>query len=163
MPLLATVLLSSAMMSFGTGTDTVNLKSQYAACSHNQLNFIPAPDPVAGLISSGAVTVSLPTVSVTVGDGTMVNAISAALNTMFGVSEPSQLADHVMYCLPPGTLNGLAYAYIDWWLSVFNNEWCTRVSAQVHEIGHNLALAHSNEGTQTYADQTGMVRTHYRT
>ena len=34
---------------------------------------------------------------------------------------------------------------------------CNYVSAQLHEIGHNLNLAHSNEGTTTYADQSGMM------
>ena len=30
-------------------------------------------------------------------------------------------------------------------------------SPQLHELGHNLNLAHSNEGTQTYADQSGFM------
>jgi hypothetical protein len=27
----------------------------------------------------------------------------------------------------------------------------------MHEIGHNLDFAHSGEGTETYADQSGMM------
>jgi hypothetical protein len=42
-------------------------------------------------------------------------------------------------------------------LSVYNNKWCTYMSGQVHEIGHNLGLAHSGEGTVAYGDQTGMM------
>ena len=30
-------------------------------------------------------------------------------------------------------------------------------SAQLHEIGHNLNLAHSSEGSNSYGDQTGMM------
>ena len=70
----------------------------------------------------------------------MRNAVTAALNSKFGVSSPSQLASHVMYCLPPGTMSGIAYAYIDHWMSVYSDEWCTYVSAQLHEVGHNLNL-----------------------
>ena len=34
---------------------------------------------------------------------------------------------------------------------------CASPSAQMHEIGHNLGLRHSNEDGNTYADQTGMM------
>ena len=39
-------------------------------------------------------------------------------------------------------------------LSFINSD---RPSAQVHEVGHNLNFAHSNEGGATYEDQTGMM------
>eukprot|EP00957_Ditylum_brightwellii_P196488 14971448-Ditylum_brightwellii.AAC.1 len=75
---------------------------------------------------------------------------------MFGVSNPSKLANHVMYCLPPGTMSGIAYAYINSWNSVYSDNWCTYLTAQMHEIGHNLNLAHSNEDGD-YKDKSGMV------
>jgi hypothetical protein len=43
------------------------------------------------------------------------------------------------------------------WLSVYNDDWCNYPSGQVHEIGHNLNLAHAWEGSTEYADQTGMM------
>ena len=67
-------------------------------------------------------------------------AITEELKAQFGVTNPNQLADHVMYCLPANTMNGIAYAYVNSWNSVYSNEWCTYVSGQLHEIGHNLAL-----------------------
>ncbi|GFH46557.1 hypothetical protein CTEN210_03031 [Chaetoceros tenuissimus] len=56
----------------------------------------------------------------------MSNAVTAALNSAFNVDSPGELADHVMYCLPP-TVNwdGIAYAYVNNWNSVYNDEWCT--------------------------------------
>jgi hypothetical protein len=51
----------------------------------------------------------------------------------------------------------LSQAYMGSWLSVYNNQWCNYPSAQVHEIGHNLNLAHAWEGSSEYADQTGMM------
>ena len=62
-----------------------------------------------------------------------------------------------MYCLPPNTMQGIAYATINSWNSVYSNEWCTYVSAQVHEIGHNLNLAHSNERGIEYDDRSGLM------
>ena len=34
---------------------------------------------------------------------------------------------------------------------------CTYLSGQMHEIGHNLGLAHANEEAGTYKDQSGMM------
>ncbi|KAL7464254.1 hypothetical protein ACHAXS_004610 [Conticribra weissflogii] len=85
----------------------------------------------------------------------MRNAISSELFNILGTLA-SNLADHVMYCLPPNTMSGIAYAYINSWNSVYSDYWCTYVSAQMHEIGHNLNFAHSNEAG-TYKDQTGMM------
>ena len=60
-------------------------------------------------------------------------------------------------CIPPGTSGGwIAYAYINHWLSVYNDRWCEYPSGQMHELGHNLNLAHSGEGA-TYDDQSGMM------
>ena len=76
-------------------------------------------------------------------------------------SSPSQIADHVMYCLPPETMSGIAYAYKNSWNSVYSNEWCNYVSGQMHEIGHNLNFGHSSEDG-TYKDRSGMMGYSYR-
>lgn len=140
----------------GTSGDPVNLASQYAECSHNALTFSAT---TRNNIINGVTTVNIPSLVVSgASDGSVRDAVTAALNTQFGVSSPSQLADHVMYCLPGGTAGSwIAYAYVNHWLSVYNNQWCNYVSGQMHEIGHNLALAHSNEGATAYADQSGMM------
>ena len=130
---------------FGTAGDPVNLKSQFYECSREQLNIIPA---VRSGITNGVTTVTV-NVSTSQGDAVMRNEITSALNTQFGVTSPTQIANHVMYCLPPGTMSGIAYAFINSWM-------CGYVSVQFHEIGHNLNLAHSNENGE-YRDQSGMV------
>lgn len=137
---------------FGTSGDPVNLVSQYKACSFDQLNFAPAQRPG---ITDGVVTITVST-STTEGDAVMRNAITDEINRVFGVSSPRNIADHVMYCLPSGTMEGIAYAYINSWNSVYSNEWCNYVSGQMHEIGHNLNFAHSNEAG-SYKDQSGMM------
>lgn len=76
-------------------------------------------------------------------------------------SRPSQIADHVMYCLPPETMSGIAKAYKNSWNSLYSNEWCNYVSAQMHEIGHNLNFGHSSEDGK-YKDKSGMMGYSYR-
>lgn len=127
---------------FGNGVDSNNLKSQYAACSSNQLLFDKIPDrrmsynPNDGGttdITNGVVDIKVP-YSKSAGDGVIRNAVTIKLNSVFGVSSPVELANHVMYCLPSGTMAGIAYAYINSWNSVYSNEWCNYVSSQMHEV-----------------------------
>lgn len=109
---------------FGTG-DPVNLKSQYNACSHGKLDFVRA---TGDQITGGVTTVTI--------DTTSEGAVTEAIKLKFGVTSPGQLADHVMYCMPSGGINGIAYASVNSWKSVYNNQWCTYVSAQMHEYVH---------------------------
>ncbi|GFH49871.1 hypothetical protein CTEN210_06347 [Chaetoceros tenuissimus] len=145
---------------FANQNDSLNLQSWYNQCSYNQLNFVPASGTG---INGGVTTVTVPSAS-TDGDSVMNNDIVTALNAKFSVSSPNQIANHVMYCLPAGTMNGIAYANINNWRSVYSDNWCTYVSAQAHEVGHNLVLAHSGDpaaaagsSSATYGDQSGMM------
>ncbi|CAJ1954132.1 unnamed protein product [Cylindrotheca closterium] len=72
------------------------------------------------------------------------------------------IADHVMYCLPLGAFGGVGYSIMNRGLSVYNDKLCTSVSTQMHEVGHNLNLGHSSEGTEKYGDQSGMMGYSYR-
>lgn len=113
---------------FENANDSLNLQSWYNQCSYNQLNFVPATDENS-LINNGVYTVTVSSKS-TEGDLKMNNDIAGALNEDFGVSSPNQIADHVMYCLPAGTMSGIAYANVNNWRSVYSDNWCTYVSAQ---------------------------------
>jgi hypothetical protein len=127
---------------FGNGADQHNLKSQYAACSYNQLTFNKSPDRTitatptypleATAISNGVVDIKV-NLATSVGDATVVNAVTTEINRVFNVGSPNSLANHVMYCLPSGVMSGIAYAYINSWNSVYSNEWCNYLSAQMHE------------------------------
>ncbi|KAG7374726.1 polymorphic outer membrane domain containing protein [Nitzschia inconspicua] len=63
----------------------------------------------------------------------------------------------VLFCQPQTTGGWIAYAYINDWRSYYNHNWCRYVSAQLHEVGHNLGLAHAGEARVEYGDQTGMM------
>lgn len=94
---------------FGTDGDQVNIKSQYSACSNGKLTFKPA---VGNGISDGVAQVTVSS-STSRGDSIMNNEITSKLNSAFGVTSPAQIADHVMYCLPKGTMQGIAYAWVN--------------------------------------------------
>ena len=70
----------------------------------------------------GTTTVTVPS-STTNGDSVMTNDIVDELNRQFGVISPSLLAHHVMFCLPPNTMSGIAYAYVNSWQSVYSDDW----------------------------------------
>lgn len=134
---------------FGIMGDKANLKSQYAKCSYNKMNFTPA---IYDGVVNGVMEVSI---SVNVTNSTSEDIQDAVTNVLGG---KPHYADHVMYCLPPGTKdNWLAYAYVNSWLSVYNDKWCKYLSTQMHEIGHNLNLGHANENGVAYADQSGYM------
>ena len=85
--------------------------------------------------------------------------VTTEVNRLFGTADNF---DHIAYVLPPGSelnsdSNWLAYAYIGWYRSVFNDKWAGTISTQMHEIGHNLRLQHSGQGNKKYGDQPGYM------
>lgn len=145
---------------FGTNGDVVNLKTQTNLCSHGELTYAAAPnrssvDDVRNGITDGATTVSID-IATSAGDSAVRNAVTAELESQFG-TYPSNLADHVMYCVPPNTIPFIAYAYVGGWNSVYSDAWCTYPSSQMHEIGHNLGLSHSGEGNDEYGNGSCMM------
>lgn len=150
---------------FGTGDDSfLSMKSQYKACSHDQLKFRPTENRGGNSfdIVNGFVEVS---VSEAAGNNTddcapkaeLTNAITEALKNNFDVNSPAALADHVMYCLPDGAKSNGGCAERPGWLSWFSDNLCQRVDFLVHEVGHNLGLRHASEGTAEYGDGTDAV------
>jgi hypothetical protein len=131
---------------FGNGLDIVNLKSQYAACSYNQLLFTKSPNrnmtsnPNDGCtdIRNGVVDIkvnrNLYDIPKEKRSTRIRNAVTKKLNLIFGVRSPNKLANHVMYCYPAGVMSGIAYAYIGSWNSNYNGAWCNYVSTQMHEV-----------------------------
>ena len=77
------------------------------------------------------------------------NAAVEELERLFIVDSLQRKFDNVVLCLPnvtqisdtnPNT-NWLAYAYVGWYLSVFNGDfYCANEGTQLHELGHNWGL-----------------------
>ena len=135
----------------------LSLAAQIKACSYDKMNIMKAIDRPgrsqnSGDVSiiNGMITVRIPFVSTTEGDAIMRNAISTEINDIFDVNSPEELADYIIYCLPPDTFKKgkIAYAYMNSWLSVFNDEWCTSASLLMHELGHSMNFGHPNGGRE---------------
>jgi hypothetical protein len=47
------------------------------------------------------------------------------------------IADYVMFCLPPGTSPGgwISVGFVGSWLSAINNNWCRSPSVQLRNFG----------------------------
>jgi hypothetical protein len=75
---------------FGTSGDAFNLKKGYAQCSRGQLTINPGGS--AKGIVNGVTTITVAT-DVTQGDAAVRNAVTAAINTKFGVSSPTVIAN----------------------------------------------------------------------
>jgi len=118
----------------------------------------------------------LPTYKAQGGDRKQIqNAALAAVKTDIS-NDFKQEFDLVLFCMPPGTTatmnkatgissgSWLAYAVNLGSAAYFNDRWCSSVSAQMHEVGHNFGLDHSGEQSQAssgvfqkYGDQSGLM------
>jgi hypothetical protein len=64
----------------------------------------------------------------------VLNVVTSKINLVFGVSNPNVLPNHVIYCLPSGVMTHIAVANVGLSISWYNNEWCSMLSAQMHEV-----------------------------
>jgi Gametolysin peptidase M11 len=132
---------------FGASGDVINLKSLYNQCSNGQLQFEPQTNN--DLIGTdGVYTVNLPTTVVTdADDSTIKDAALAKASQDFGGVALNTIANHVIVCIPPGTAGGdwLGYAYVNHWLSVYNDKYCKAPSVQMHELGKCTKSKLSND------------------
>lgn len=148
-----------AKQTFGIGDPNGNnLKKGYAQCSYNQLQIEPSPRAFNGIHT---VTLNESVYGQSMLD--VKNSVLDQLRIDFSTLDLNSVFDHVMICLPHGTksnsgsTNWAASAAVNGYVSFFNDSWCTSFSAQMHEIGHNLGLRHSNEGNDNYEDKSGFM------
>ena len=144
---------------FGTLSDSVNLRSQYAACSYNQIDMAPAsgPELTSYLTSPGVIDISVHVdewKSEDLSNAVIEKAEANVTSGGFGLN--LEQYDHVLYHMPPQTIKpGLtigdwaAYASKPGFESWYNDDQILFVSNQMHEIGHNLDMHHSGDITES--------------
>lgn len=132
-----------------------SLASQYSALSFGKLNFAPALEGVTEVyVNMTANGTSLNTIR---------DAAVAAVQSQFQTSSITWLADHIMFCIPPGTGAWAGVSSVNSWRLVLNDQWCGYLSGLMHEMGHNLGLLHANEGGITYMDFTSYMSAGFST
>lgn len=105
---------------FGTDGDPVNLKSQFDACSDGALTFdrVSSNGGLSSTITDyigadSVITVNLSENAIGTENGIIRNAMQAKAQTDLGVTNLNDVADYVMFCLPPGTSGGwIAYVSV---------------------------------------------------
>jgi hypothetical protein len=173
---------------FGAGGQQYSMASQYSACSFGKLSFVPG---VGSGVTNGTIELALAQTIEGLNIRNIENSLVSELQVLLQVPNLDEF-DNVIFCLPYGStftystgdsLGWIAYSFKPGKLSYYNNEWCTSLSAQMHEVGcvsvrfcvermcagfkcahfwlsicrHNLGLAHSHENGIAYDDQTGMM------
>jgi len=144
--------------------DRLTLRSQYSACSHGKLTFLPASGQLASGIENGILDVQL---NIRVSNYSRLELTNEAIIETERIlqSSISAAVNNVIICHPPipdrnnsraDTNDWLAFAYLNQPISVYNGEWCGYISANMHEVGHNLGFKHSNQ-IGSYGDRTGYM------
>jgi hypothetical protein len=134
----------------------VSLKWQYYHCSNEQLKLEPTELNVLTVKLDLKVAKNDQIAMVNAAEQAAVSAIQDVTgDSTFGNSR--QYADLVLYVVPPGTGNWLAYASLGGGMSVYNDLWGLYLAAQAHEVGHNLGLRHAGDGESQYGDHTGFM------
>lgn len=115
-------------------TDGFNLATGFRDCSYNKLTFVPTDYSKA---KNGVYTVKINTNVVNKKFTEVRNIVLDQLRSDFSMNNLNNVFDHVMICMPPGTVsnNGnnkwAAYGIVNGYVTVFNDNWCTSVSAQM--------------------------------
>ena len=91
----------------------------------------------------------------------LVNKAQDALLNTLRVNRATDIADKIIMCVPSGTGSWVASAGVRHWRTQFNNEWTRSLSANMHELGHNIGLLHANQNREEYADSTGYMGRSY--
>lgn len=139
--------------------DSVSLKKQFEKCSYGNINIQKTDEGIIDIKVSSAGNGKESSKDTLMGEA--YTAIESKFNSW---DQIRQKFDLLMYCLPGSTGDDwVAYAYVNGETSVYNNEWCSSVSAQMHEVGHNIGLDHSGiKGLGEYTDGTGAMGYAYR-
>jgi hypothetical protein len=132
---------------FGTFGDTVNLKTQLAACSRNKVTF--------GKMDAIEAFIPLP-----------VSSSCYEVDRQVTTKYANQIAGYqlILIVLPSGTYsdngnyNWLAYGYVNGYTTVYNDGVAINANVQVHEVGHNFGLYHAYHNGKEYGDMSNVVR-----
>jgi len=140
---------------FGNPTDFFRptVKSQYSKCSNGALSLVPAntggsfPGVVDVVLSQNWAGIKYDLVAQKV--------LYDAFSVKYTAAQQATF-DHIMFCMP-AEMNGdfIAFATLNDNFSYYSDPWCSKLSATMHELGHNMGVLHSGKyGGSEYDDVT---------
>jgi len=142
--------------------DASCLKSQYEACSYGKLQI----QPFSGKTESG-VEIKDGVVDVQIANFDITTSTRASLQQTAMVNANDLLGDLnsekyglVVFVMPPGSGDWVAYSFVNGKYSFFNDEAASAVSAQMHGVGQNLGLGISGTAGvdgKDFDDKSGMM------
>lgn len=141
---------------FGKG---VSLRAQMEKCSHGQLVIEPFSGQTDGQfnqqINGGVVELGI---SVNPYGKTDKFFENEAMGAAWYVLGDLHQFDLVLVAMPPGLVPKFAaYAYVGSPFSFYSSDAIKNGMIQMHEVGHNLGLQHSGEGSNEYGDASGYM------
>ena len=152
---------------FGTNGDSVTMKSGFNDCTFGKLQFTNEYNDqnIDKVLSAPGVMEVKIDISLSSSTQSQIrSAVLQAAQSKLGFSLPGQSFDHVLivaeHCYPNSQDNCAfaAYAFVNSWLSVYVDDNYKFPAVSMHELGHNLNLAHSGglDG-KTYTDHTCLM------
>eukprot|EP01082_Thalassiosira_pseudonana_P009539 g8613.t1 g8613 contig3:495248-497968(-) len=145
---------------FGTNGDTANMATQFESCSFKKLQITAKHSSKIEkqLSAPGVLEVDIP-ISLYNTQSDIRDAIRTAVEEKLEFQLPGPF-HHVMYVIE-NCYQGCgwaAYAFVNGWVSVYRGINYKYPAVQLHEIGHNLNLAHSGGlNGETYTDHTCLM------
>jgi len=135
------------------------MKSQSKACSFGQFEITTEydDDNIDSKLSAPGVMDVRIAIPLGSADEQMLNAVGIAAQVKLGFNLPGPF-QHVIYVVHScGGCSWAGYAAVNSWSQVYQGKYMKYTGVQVHELGHNLNLAHSGKNGEEYGDHTCMV------
>ncbi len=109
---------------FGIGGKTVNMASQYSACSFGKLTFVPASG--YSNVTNGVLDITLSASVDGLRTPDLENTMNIEVQKALGVSSLNNNFDNILFCMPSGTTNVFnqsyaSYAYLNGPFSYFSD------------------------------------------
>lgn len=162
--------LSDLVLGDGTGPTDVTMKTQFQACSMNKMTISPGDlsgtnntsyqQPAPGVIEV-TMPISLTEHAIWPEDGNVKDYALHEVSQLLKIDSFPGPYDHIILVFEDcyvGDCGWAAFAEVNSWFSVFKSAYLPYTSVQMHEIGHNINLAHSRgiNGLE-YTDHTGIM------
>lgn len=136
---------------FGTYGDTINLKSQFAACSGDKVELVALSDNVSAGLVDGVINVNINRDVSGTSAYALLDSISKALTKQLGGTPLEDISDFILYCIPKA-VNPFNAFMKNRQISVYSDTACTSISLTMHHIGFGLGLWYSGRFEEKYGD-----------